>query len=60
MICALTANQEFVPLLALLIEELINSNPLAQETRDNCMLERVDFAQLLEYRLLEEGGGICD
>jgi hypothetical protein len=25
------ANQEFVPLLVLLMEELINSNPLAQE-----------------------------
>ena len=54
------ANQEFVPLLVLLIEELINSYPLAQKLGDYCLRNRIDFAQLLKYRSLEEGGRICD
>jgi len=43
------ANQEFVPLLVLLMEELINSYPLSQEFGDYCLRNRIDFAQLLEY-----------
>jgi hypothetical protein len=54
------ANQEFVPLLVLLMEELINSNPLAKEFSDYCLRNRIDFRELLKYRSLEEGGRICD
>jgi hypothetical protein len=43
------ANQEFVPLLVLLMEELINSNPLAKEFSDYCLRNRIEFAQLLKY-----------
>ena len=54
------ANQEFVPLLVLLMEELINSYPLAEELGDYCLRNRIDFRELLKYRSLEEGGRICD
>ena len=41
--CVLMIRQEFVPLLVLLMEVLVNSNPLAQEFCDDCLFYRVDF-----------------